>query len=479
MRDDTPDDLVHDLFTRALFPDHPLGREVLGSRGRRSPRCRATASPSYHHAHYQPSNIVFAAAGNLTPRHRARAVDEHFPARRRRARPARPRARPVESRSGRSSSTVTTEQAHLVARCAIGAGARSRSLRAHRREPGARRRDVVAPVPGDPRAAWPRVLGVLVPRDLRRRRVPRDLRRDRARAGAGDPRRDRRRARPARPRGSLRLAELEAAKGHLTGSIVDVARDVGQPHAAPGRAELVEGEIPSLDELVAAHRRGDRGRCRRVIDRVFADAPGRSRSSVRMTNSEFDRRGRARSRLRPMIRVGVFGAGGRMGTTVCDAVRDAPDMELVAAVDPVHAGDGVGRARRSPPTADALEAAGARGRGRLHRARRGTREPPLVRGARRARGRRHHRVRDAELAELAELVRAFRRRNAAIVAELRDRRGAHDALRGDGRALLRDAPRSSSSTTTARSTRRRAPRCAPRNAWPPPRRSGPTIRPPR
>ena len=39
-----------------------------------------------------------------------------------------------------------------------------------------------------------------------------------------------------------------------------------------------------------------------------------------------------------MIRVGVFGAGGRMGSTVCNAVHGAPDMELVAAVDPQHAG---------------------------------------------------------------------------------------------------------------------------------------------
>ncbi len=39
-----------------------------------------------------------------------------------------------------------------------------------------------------------------------------------------------------------------------------------------------------------------------------------------------------------MIRVGVFGAGGRMGSTVCHAVHGAPDMELVAAVDPQHAG---------------------------------------------------------------------------------------------------------------------------------------------
>jgi 4-hydroxy-tetrahydrodipicolinate reductase len=38
------------------------------------------------------------------------------------------------------------------------------------------------------------------------------------------------------------------------------------------------------------------------------------------------------------IRVGVFGAAGRMGSTVCRAVLDAPGMELVGAVDPLHAG---------------------------------------------------------------------------------------------------------------------------------------------
>ena len=38
------------------------------------------------------------------------------------------------------------------------------------------------------------------------------------------------------------------------------------------------------------------------------------------------------------IRVGVFGAGGRMGSTVCRAVVEEPDLQLVAAVDPFHAG---------------------------------------------------------------------------------------------------------------------------------------------
>lgn len=38
------------------------------------------------------------------------------------------------------------------------------------------------------------------------------------------------------------------------------------------------------------------------------------------------------------IRVGVFGAGGRMGAAVCDAVHTDPDLELVAAVDPAEVG---------------------------------------------------------------------------------------------------------------------------------------------
>jgi 4-hydroxy-tetrahydrodipicolinate reductase len=45
-----------------------------------------------------------------------------------------------------------------------------------------------------------------------------------------------------------------------------------------------------------------------------------------------------------MFRVGVVGAGGRMGQEVCRAVSAAPDTELVAAVDPGHVGrDACGR----------------------------------------------------------------------------------------------------------------------------------------
>src|SRR4029079_8326885 len=59
MRDDTPDDLVHELFAEALYPDHPLGREVLGTEDSIEGMSR-DAIATYHHSHYQPSSIVVA-----------------------------------------------------------------------------------------------------------------------------------------------------------------------------------------------------------------------------------------------------------------------------------------------------------------------------------------------------------------------------------------------------------------------------------
>jgi len=61
-----------------------------------------------------------------------------------------------------------------------------------------------------------------------------------------------------------------------------------------------------------------------------------------------------------LLRVGVLGAGGRMGATVCEAVAADAGLELVAAVDPGHAG---ARAAGGGPeiagSVDAVAAAGA------------------------------------------------------------------------------------------------------------------------
>ncbi len=60
-----------------------------------------------------------------------------------------------------------------------------------------------------------------------------------------------------------------------------------------------------------------------------------------------------------MTKVGVFGAAGRMGRTVCEAVVADPDLELVAAVDPLHAGGEVDGGVPVASSPEALVEAGA------------------------------------------------------------------------------------------------------------------------
>jgi predicted Zn-dependent peptidase len=64
MRDDTPDDLVHDVFAGALFARHPLGREIAGTQDSIAGVTRDQIA-AYHAAHYRPSNVVVAVAGNV------------------------------------------------------------------------------------------------------------------------------------------------------------------------------------------------------------------------------------------------------------------------------------------------------------------------------------------------------------------------------------------------------------------------------
>ena len=64
MVEDAPQDLVHDMFSEAVFGDHPLGRPVIGSA-----EVISTVTPetiaSHHQTMYATSNVVVAAAGNL------------------------------------------------------------------------------------------------------------------------------------------------------------------------------------------------------------------------------------------------------------------------------------------------------------------------------------------------------------------------------------------------------------------------------
>ena len=64
MYDDTPQDLVHDLFSDAVFGSHALGRPVIGTAEVISTISKR-AIAGYHRSMYTGGNIVVSAAGNI------------------------------------------------------------------------------------------------------------------------------------------------------------------------------------------------------------------------------------------------------------------------------------------------------------------------------------------------------------------------------------------------------------------------------
>jgi predicted Zn-dependent peptidase len=65
MYEDTPQELVHDLFSDAVFGSHALGRPVIGTAEVISTISKR-AIAGYHRSMYTSGNIVVSAAGNIT-----------------------------------------------------------------------------------------------------------------------------------------------------------------------------------------------------------------------------------------------------------------------------------------------------------------------------------------------------------------------------------------------------------------------------
>ena len=189
--EDTPDDLIFEYLQAVTFPDQPIGRSILGTpetvRSFDSRRLR-----QYLARNYRAPDMVIAAAGAVDHKHDRRGGAAAL--------------RLVRGPGGAAAGAghVRRRRAHRAARSRAGA----RRLRARRRaaarsldlQPAglhqrARRRNVVAPVPGsarDPRALLHRLR---VPRRLCGHRHARRLCRHRrvrpARADARRGRRDR------------------------------------------------------------------------------------------------------------------------------------------------------------------------------------------------------------------------------------------------------------------------------------------------
>lgn len=112
LRGDEPSDLVHDVFVEALFGDHPLGRDPLGS----EETVKAIDRDGIHAfwaQHYRPGNMVVAAAGHLEHDDVVRAVASSFDGLDGGASP--PRTPPTAlARGGVAVLEEDTDQVHLV-----------------------------------------------------------------------------------------------------------------------------------------------------------------------------------------------------------------------------------------------------------------------------------------------------------------------------------------------------------------------------
>jgi predicted Zn-dependent peptidase len=65
MVEDTPDDIIHDLFAERVWPEHPLGRPILGDRKIIQGLDRDTVLTHFR-TEYCPARITIAAAGHIS-----------------------------------------------------------------------------------------------------------------------------------------------------------------------------------------------------------------------------------------------------------------------------------------------------------------------------------------------------------------------------------------------------------------------------
>ena len=77
MVEDTPDDLVHELFTQGFWENHPLGRPILGTR-ETVESFSADLLRDYFVGTYTPRNLIVSAVGNLEHERVRELVRERF-----------------------------------------------------------------------------------------------------------------------------------------------------------------------------------------------------------------------------------------------------------------------------------------------------------------------------------------------------------------------------------------------------------------
>lgn len=274
MHEDSPEDLVHDVFTEALWPEHPLGRPVLGTVATIEAATRASVNRFYRR-HYIPGNFVVAAAGNVHHDELlsllAKRMDTGRPLRDGAASTWNLRAagHPPQASGARLVRRRKTEQAHiclgtnglarmdpdrfafLIVNTALGGGMSSRLFQEVRERRGLAYSVYSYQSQYTEAGIFTAYAGTT---PARAEEVIALLRRELSDIGAG----------------GLTEEEFERAKGHVKGSLVLSLEDPGGRMSRLGKSEIAHGEILSVSQTLARIERVTLEDARRVAERVLS-----------------------------------------------------------------------------------------------------------------------------------------------------------------------------------------------------------------
>lgn len=253
MRDDDPGDLIHDLFAEGVWDGHPLGRPVLGTRETIASVSRDQVKRFYTRL-YRPPHFVIAAAGNSEHQDLCALAEEHMETGKRLTSGQSPQIRTGGGIPPVYAGTIVkhrpTEQAHLafgtsgysrkdprrfafgVVNSALGGGMSSRLFQEIREKRGM----AYSVYSYHSMFAETGLFSVYAGTTPTKARDVLDIALHEMRDIAD---------------GGLTEEELDRAKGHLKGSLVLSLEDTSGRMSRIGRSEISQGEILSVDEVLA------------------------------------------------------------------------------------------------------------------------------------------------------------------------------------------------------------------------------------
>jgi len=274
MHEDSPEDVVHDVFTETLWPGHPLGRPILGTEERINAATTRSVR-AFYRRHYAPGNLVVAVAGNVKHDDVVRLLRERMDTGRElgpRGRSAWKLRTAAEAPAPSGASGVRrkkTEQAHIVlgtngiprsdpdrfafwvVNTALGGGMSSRLFQEIREKRGLaytaysyHAQYTEAGMFGAYAGTTPSKAKEVV--SLMRRELE-DVR-----------------------DGGLSSEEFERAKGHVRGSTVLSLEDPGGRMSRLGKSEIAQGEILTVDETLGRIKAVTLDDARRVAEQVLS-----------------------------------------------------------------------------------------------------------------------------------------------------------------------------------------------------------------